>query len=106
MDLSDLLVTVLSPLQPLYLVDDLSSEWLSLYEWWRPHVVRVASSSRLRNGGPNRRRNGLGWLTWANRPKPTSAPFGRLLFHVGPLAILHLDPFNYVILAMASSRPR
>ena len=32
--------------------------------------------------------------------------FGRPFVHVGPLTILHLAPFNCIILATPSSRPR
>jgi hypothetical protein len=40
------------------------------------------------------------------RPKPTLARFSRPFLHVGPLDILHLDPFNCIILAMSSSHQR
>jgi hypothetical protein len=39
--------------------------------------------------------------------QPAQAQFGgRPFLHVGPLTILHLDPFNCIILATSSSCPR
>jgi hypothetical protein len=67
----------LSRLLPLYLVDDILGEWLSLCKWRRPRVLRVASSSRSRNGGANGRRNGPRWQAWADQPKPISARLSR-----------------------------
>jgi hypothetical protein len=94
------------------LLSFLSSLWTtsrtngSLCEWRCPHRLRVASSSRSRNGGPNRRRDGPGRPVWADQPKPILARFGRPFAHVGPLSILHFAPFTCIILATSSSRPR
>jgi hypothetical protein len=81
-------------------------EWLSPCEWWRLHVFRVASSSRTRNGGPNRHRNGPGRPAWADRPRPILARFDRPFALMGPLDILHFAPSNRIILTMSSSRQR
>jgi hypothetical protein len=84
----------------------LSRMALSLYEWRHPQRLRVTSSSRSVNGGPNWRRDGPGWPAWANRPKPISARSGCPFAHVGRLDIFHFAPFICIILAMSSTRPR
>jgi hypothetical protein len=76
------------------------------YEWRCLHVFRVETSSRSRNGGSNRPRNGSGRPSWADRPRPISARFGRPFAHVGPLVIMHFSPSICTILMMSSSRPR
>jgi hypothetical protein len=42
----------------------------------------------------------------ADRPRPISAWFDDPFAHVGPLDILHIAPFNSIVLMMSSSRPR
>jgi hypothetical protein len=83
--------------QMISLLSFLSSLWtafwvngLSLRK--RLHVLRVASSSRSRNGGPNHLGNGLGQPAWADRPRPIPARFGHSLAPVGPLDIMHFAP--------------
>jgi hypothetical protein len=79
---------------------------LCVCERRRIHVLRVASSSRSRNGGSNQHRDGSGRLAWADRPKPISARLGHPFAHVDLLAILHFAPFTCIILATSSSHPR
>jgi hypothetical protein len=55
-------------------------------------LFRVDSSSRSRNGGPNRLGDGPGRPAWADWPRPISARFGRRFAHVGPLVVMHFAP--------------
>jgi hypothetical protein len=64
----------------------------SIYEWRRPHVLRVASSSRSRNEGPTSLRNGPGQPAWADRTRPIQGRFGGPFAPVGPFDILHFAP--------------
>jgi hypothetical protein len=76
-------------------------------EWRRPHRLRVASSSRSRNGGAEptsrwTRPAGLGRLAQAHF-SPVRSP---LRTRVGLLAILHFAHFTCIILATSSLRSR
>jgi hypothetical protein len=101
-----LLANDLSPLLSSLWMASRANGSLSLCEWCRLHVLRVASSSRSRNGGLNRHRNGPGQLAWADRPRPILSRFGHPFAPVSPLDILHFASSNYIILTMSSSRPR
>jgi hypothetical protein len=78
----------------------------SLYEWWSPHVHRVASSSRSINWGPKHHGNGpAGW------PGPTGTGLSRpdLVAPSLPWVLLTfctLPPFNCIILVTSSLLPR
>jgi hypothetical protein len=45
-------------------------------------------------------------VSWAGRPRPISARFGRPFILVGPQVIMHFAPSTCMILTMSSSRPR
>jgi hypothetical protein len=82
-----------------------------LCEWRHLQDFRVENPSGARKGGPNRppewaRPAGLGRPAWADRPRPTSARFGRPFAPVGPHAFMHFAPSTCTILTMSSSRPR
>jgi hypothetical protein len=51
-------------------------------------------------------RTGLGRPAWADRPGPSSAPFGRPFCSVGPYALMYFAPSTCMILMMLSSCPR
>jgi hypothetical protein len=50
--------------------------------------------------------SGPGRPAWADRPRPTSARFGRPFALVGPHAFMHFAPSTCMILTMSSSRRR
>jgi hypothetical protein len=50
--------------------------------------------------------SGPGRPAWADRPKPTSARFGRPFAPVGSHAFMHFAPSTCMILTTSSSRPR
>jgi hypothetical protein len=77
-----------------------------LCEWRRLSGFRVENSSGARKGGRTDRRSGPGRPAWADRPKPTSARFGRPYAPVGPHIFMHFSPSTYTILPMSSLRPR
>jgi hypothetical protein len=95
-------------LPPLYLAcgwplgtnDSLSCEWRRLQGF------RVEDPSGARRGGRTDPRSGLGRPAWADRPRPTSARFGRPFAPAGPHAFMHFAPSTCMILTMSSSRPR
>jgi hypothetical protein len=58
------------------------------------------------DGGLVRLQVQMNFDTTINCQQPTSARLGHPFLHVDPLAVLHLDPFNCIILATSSSRPR
>jgi hypothetical protein len=71
---------------------------LSLCEWRRLQILRVETSSRLRNGGPNRPRNGPGRPAQAHF-SPVQSPlcaFGSSCHYA--LCPLHLHHFDNVII--------
>jgi hypothetical protein len=57
-------------------------------------------------GGRTDAGTGLGRPAWDDRPRPSSARFGRPFAPVGPQVIMHFAPSTCMILAMSSSRPR
>jgi hypothetical protein len=81
-------------------------EWLSPREWRRLQGFRVENSLGARKGGRTDVGSGLGRPTWADRPRSTSARFGRPFALVGPHAFVHFAPSTCMILTMSSSRPR
>jgi hypothetical protein len=85
----------------------LSSLWMASWcEWRRLQDFRVENPSGARKGGRTDPRSGLGRPAWADRPRPTSARFGRPFAHVGPHAFMHFALSTCTILTMSSSRPR
>jgi hypothetical protein len=76
-------------------------------EWRRLHEHKVEGPSGARKGGGQTDpRSGLGWLAWADRPRPIPARFGRPIAPVGPHVFMHFAPSICTILTMSSSRPR
>jgi hypothetical protein len=57
-------------------------------------------------GGRTDSRSGLGRPAWADRPRPTSARFGRPFAPVVPHVFMHFAPSTCMVLTMSSSRPR
>jgi hypothetical protein len=57
-------------------------------------------------GGQTDARTGMGRPSWADRPRPNSAHFGRPFAPVGPQVIMQFAPSTCMILTMSSSRPR
>jgi hypothetical protein len=97
-----LLTNDLPPLLPLYLVDGLSSEWISLPPNGGASTCLGLTHLHAQETG-DRTTSGMGQ---AGRPRPISVRFGRPLAHVGPLVIMHFSPSICTILTMSSSRPR
>jgi hypothetical protein len=77
------------------------------YEWRHLQGFRVENPSGARKGGGRTDvGSGPGRPAWANRPRTTSARFGRLFAPVGPQAFMHFAPSTCMILTMSSSHPR
>jgi hypothetical protein len=81
-------------------------EWLSPLSNGGAQAFRVQYPSSARKTGPNRPPEWAGPAAWADRPRPTSAQFGRPFALVGPHVIMHFAPSTCMILTMSSSRPR
>jgi hypothetical protein len=81
-------------------------EWLSPLRMAAPPGLRVENPSGARKGGRTDPQSGPGRSAWADRPRPTSARFGRPFAPVGPHAFMHFAPSTCTILTMSSSRPR
>jgi hypothetical protein len=77
-----------------------------LCEWRRLQGFRVENPSGARKGGRTDVGSGPGRPAWADRPRPTSARFGRPFTPVGPHAFMHFAPSTCMILTMSFSRPR
>jgi hypothetical protein len=76
-----------------------------LCEWRRLQGFRVENPSGARKGGPTDVGSGPGRPAWADRPRPTSARFGRPFAPVGRHAFMHFSPSTCMILTRSSSRP-
>jgi hypothetical protein len=81
-------------------------EWLSPLRMAAPLGLRVEDPSFARKGGRTDPRSGPDRPAWADRPRPTSAQFGRPFAPVGPHAFVHFAPSTCSILTMSSSRLR
>jgi hypothetical protein len=57
-------------------------------------------------GGRTDPGSGPGWTTWADRPRPNPARFGRPFALVGSHVFMHSAPSTCTILTMSSLRPR
>jgi hypothetical protein len=72
----------------------------------QPMGFRVENPLGARKGGRTDVGSRPGPPAGADRPRPTSARFGRLFAPVGPHAFMHFAPSTCMILTMSSSRPR
>jgi hypothetical protein len=74
-----------------------------LCEWRHLQGFRIEDPRVQGKGGRTDPQSGLGRPAWADRPRPTSARFGRPFTPVGPHAFMlcpfHLHDFDNVILA-------
>jgi hypothetical protein len=81
-------------------------EWLSLVNGGASTNLGLKILRVQEKGGRTDTRTEPGRPSWADRPRPIPARFGRPFALMGPHVFMHFSPSNCTILMMSSSRPR
>jgi hypothetical protein len=81
-------------------------EWLSFVNGRASRDLGLKILRVQGKGGRTDVGSGPGRPAWVDRPRPTSARFGRPFAPVGSHAFIHFAPSTCMILTMSSSRPR